>query len=195
MTTTTYNSYIDSPLGRLFAQGDGHFVTGLYLPQHKGWRGADPAWQLSDASFDAVRAQLTEYFAGTRQWFDVPLKLVGTPFQQRVWRELVRIPFAATITYAELALRVGKPAASRAVGNANGRNPISILVPCHRVIGASGKLTGYAGGVEKKQWLLDWERDASNLATPSHSLAAPPTAPPACQTSPSSLASCRLAPR
>jgi methylated-DNA-[protein]-cysteine S-methyltransferase len=91
----------------------------------------------------------------------VPLKLAGTPFQRQVWQELVRIPYGTTITYAELARRVGKPTASRAVGNANGRNPISILVPCHRVIGANGKLTGYAGGVAKKQWLLDWERRAA----------------------------------
>ena len=115
----------------------------------------------SDAPFAAVREQLAEYFAGERQQFDVPLKLAGTPFQQRVWQELVRIPFGTTITYAQLAQRVGKPTASRAVGHANGRNPISIIVPCHRVIGANGKLTGYAGGVEKKQWLLEWERDAA----------------------------------
>jgi methylated-DNA-[protein]-cysteine S-methyltransferase len=91
----------------------------------------------------------------------VPLKLAGTPFQQRVWQELVRIPFGTTITYGQLAQRVGKPTASRAVGHANSRNPISIIVPCHRVIGADGKLTGYAGGVDKKQWLLAWERSAT----------------------------------
>ena len=89
---------------------------------------------------------------------DVPLKLAGTPFQERVWKALRRIPFGSTMTYAELARRVGKPTASRAVGHANGRNPVSILVPCHRVVGANGKLTGYAGGVDKKQWLLAWER-------------------------------------
>jgi methylated-DNA-[protein]-cysteine S-methyltransferase len=161
MTTATFYSHIDSPLGRLFVQGDGQFVTGLFMPQHKGWRGPDAAWQRSDASFTAVRAQLAEYFAGERQQFDVPLKLAGTPFQQNVWRELVRIPFGTTITYAQLAERVGKPTASRAVGATNGRNPISIIVPCHRVIGANGKLTGYAGGLDKKQWLLAWERRAT----------------------------------
>jgi methylated-DNA-[protein]-cysteine S-methyltransferase len=139
-------------------QGDGEFVTGLYMPEHKGWRGPGATSRADDAPFTAVREQLTEYFARERQQFDVPLKLAGTPFQQRVWQELVRIPFGTTITYAELAERVGKPTASRAVGNANGHNPISILVPCHRVIGADGKLTGYAGGVERKQWLLEWER-------------------------------------
>jgi methylated-DNA-[protein]-cysteine S-methyltransferase len=160
MTTAIYYSYIDCPLGQLFVQGDGQFVTGLYMPQHKGWRGPDASWQQADAPFAVVREQLTEYFAGERQQFDVPLKLAGTPFQQCVWQELVRIPFGATTTYSQLAQRVGKPTASRAVGNANGRNPISIIVPCHRVIGTNGKLTGYAGGVDKKQWLLAWERGA-----------------------------------
>ena len=157
MSTTVYFSHIDSPLGPLFVRGDGQFVTGLYLPNHKHWAGPDASWQLADELFVAVRDQLAEYFAGQRQQFDVPLKLAGTPFQQRVWQELARIPFATTINYAELARRVGQPSASRAVGNANGRNPISIIVPCHRVIGASGKLTGYAGGVERKKWLLDHE--------------------------------------
>lgn len=160
MSATTYYSYIESPLGSMFVRGDGQFVTGLFMPQHKGWRGPDAAWQLSDAPFSAVREQLAEYFAGQRETFDVLLKPAGTPFQQRVWQELVRIPFGTTISYAQLAERVGQPTASRAVGNANGRNPISILVPCHRVIGASGKLTGYAGGLDKKEWLLAWERQS-----------------------------------
>ncbi len=164
MTTTTCYSYIDSPLGRMFVQGDGEFVTGLFMPKHKGWTGPDPAWRRSDASFAVVREELAEYFAGERQTFDVPLKLAGAPFQQRVWRELVRIPFGTTITYGELARRLGRPTASRAVGHANSRNPISIIVPCHRVIGADGKLTGYAGGIDKKQWLLEWEREARQCA-------------------------------
>ena len=167
MTMTVCYSHIASPLGRLFAQGDGQFVTGLFMPQHIGWRGPDASWRRSDASFAVVREQLAEYFAGERQQFDVPLKLAGTPFQQRVWQELVRIPFGTTITYAQLARRVGKPTASRAVGHANSRNPISIVVPCHRVIGADGKLTGYAGGVDKKEWLLAWERCAPG-AEPGH---------------------------
>jgi methylated-DNA-[protein]-cysteine S-methyltransferase len=158
MITTNCYSYIESPLGRMFVQGDGEFVMGLFMPQHKGWSGPDESWRQSDATFAVVREQLGEYFAGERREFDVPIKLAGTPFQQRVWQELVRIPFGTTITYGELAERVGKPEASRAVGNANGRNPISILVPCHRVIGSNGKLTGYAGGVDKKKWLLGWER-------------------------------------
>lgn len=157
MTMTCY-SYVDSPLGELLVLGDGQFVTGLYLPNHKGWGGTDTKWQRSDSSFAEIRDQLAEYFAGDRQSFDVPIKAVGSPFQQRVWQELARIPFGMTITYAQLAERIGNPAASRAVGNANGRNPISIVVPCHRVIGGNGKLTGYAGGLDKKRWLLNWER-------------------------------------
>src|SRR5262245_45620166 len=163
---TTYYSYIDSPLGRLFVQGDAQFVTGLFMTNHNRWSGPSGAWQQSDAPFDAAREQLAEYFAGKRQQFDVPLKLSGTPFQMQVWRELVRIPFGTTITYAELARRIGRPAASRAVGHANGRNPISIIVPCHRVIGANGKLTGYAGGIDRKQWLLALERRAVGAAAP-----------------------------
>jgi methylated-DNA-[protein]-cysteine S-methyltransferase len=160
MTNTNCYCYLESPLGKIFVQGDGEFVTGIFMPNHKRWTGPDASWKQSDASFSIVREQLAEYFAGSRQQFDVPLKVDGTPFQQRVWQELVRIPFGTTITYGQLAQRVGMPTGSRAVGNANGRNPISIIVPCHRVIGANGKLTGYAGGVEKKEWLLDWERGA-----------------------------------
>jgi methylated-DNA-[protein]-cysteine S-methyltransferase len=158
--TTCYTT-IESPLGPMLVQGDGDFVTGLFMPNHKGWPGPEASWRQTDAPFAAVRAQLAEYFAGTRQQFDVPLQLHGTPFQQQVWQELRRIPFGETITYAELAQRVGKPTGARAVGHANGRNPVSIIVPCHRVIGANGKLTGYAGGMDKKEWLLAWERRAT----------------------------------
>jgi methylated-DNA-[protein]-cysteine S-methyltransferase len=165
MTTTTCYCYVDSPLGQIWIAGDGQFVTGLYMLRHKHWSGPDASLRQSDVAFATVREQLAEYFAGQRQQFDVPLKLAGTPFQQRVWQELVRIPFGTTITYGQLAERVGKPTASRAVGAANGRNPISIIVPCHRVIGADGKLTGYGGGVDKKQWLLAWERSATPAET------------------------------
>jgi methylated-DNA-[protein]-cysteine S-methyltransferase len=157
MSAPTYVSYCESPLGDLTLQGDGNFLTGLFLPDHKGWQGPAANHQRADHLFTAVREQLAEYFAGARQQFEVPLKLAGTSFQLRVWQELAKVPFGTTITYAELAQRVGQSTASRAVGNANGRNPISIIVPCHRVIGASGKLTGYAGGVAKKKWLLDRE--------------------------------------
>jgi methylated-DNA-[protein]-cysteine S-methyltransferase len=158
MTPTTFYSFIESPLGQLCVQGDGQFLTGLYLPNHKHWPGLAAPWQQTDAPFATIREQLGEYFAGERQQFDVPLKLTGTPFQMRVWQELARIPFGTTITYGQLAHRVGKPTASRAVGHANGYNPISIVIPCHRVIGTGGKLTGYGGGIDKKEWLLAWER-------------------------------------
>lgn len=160
MNATTFYTFVNCPVGRLVVRGDGQFVTGLYLPHHKGWHGPDLAWQQSDAPFNAVKKQLAEFFAGERQQFAIPIRLEGTEFQNRVWQELQRIPFGATITYAQLARRVGRPTASRAVGHANGCNPISIIVPCHRVIGSKGDLTGYAGGVDKKRWLLDWERAA-----------------------------------
>src|SRR5689334_4418131 len=116
------------------------------MPNHKGRPNVEASWQQTEAPFATLRAQLAEYFAGSRQEFDVRLQLDGTPFQQQVWQELRRIPFGETITYAELAARVGNPAGARAVGHANGRNPVSIIVPCHRVIGANGKLVGYGGG-------------------------------------------------
>jgi methylated-DNA-[protein]-cysteine S-methyltransferase len=151
----------ESPIGRILIEGDAEAVTGLYLPDHKGWSGPADGSRPSNAAFPEVRAQLDQYFAGDRKQFDVPLKLAGTPFQQRVWQALREIPYGETITYAELARRVGNPMASRAVGAANGRNPISILVPCHRVVGSSGRLTGYAGGLDAKRWLLDWEAGLS----------------------------------
>jgi methylated-DNA-[protein]-cysteine S-methyltransferase len=158
MIATPCYRYMESPVGRMLLVGDGTFLTGLYTAEHKRMRGPKADWRPSDDSFAAAVEQLAEYFAGRRRTFDVPLRLDGTPFQQRVWRELVRIPYGRTITYAELARRVGNPSASRAVGNANGRNPVSIIVPCHRVIGADGRLTGYAGGGDVKRRLLEWER-------------------------------------
>jgi len=105
----------------------------------------------------AVEAQLEEYFRGKRQAFDIPLHLKGTEFQVAVWNALLEIPYGDTITYAELARRIGRPSAIRAVGAANGANPIPVIVPCHRVIGSNGTLTGYGGGIERKQWLLALE--------------------------------------
>jgi methylated-DNA-[protein]-cysteine S-methyltransferase len=160
MCAATYYSFIDSPLGELLVSSDGKFLTGLSMPNQKRVSHPNSSWKESDAPFAAVRRQLDEYFAGDRRQFDVPMKLNGTPFQQHVWEELVRIPYGTTITYGQLALRVGNPAASRAVGAANGRNPVAIIVPCHRVIGINGKLTGYASGIDNKEWLLGLERDA-----------------------------------
>lgn len=118
-----------------------------------------PASWKHDANLECpATEQLQEYFDGTRQEFDLPLVLEGTEFQKRVWRALAKIPYGATISYGELARRIGRPDAARAVGAANGRNPISIVLPCHRVIGQSGKLTGYGGGLAVKEALLALER-------------------------------------
>lgn len=115
------------------------------------------------AVLDAVEAQLGEYFAGDRTTFDVDLDLHGTPFQQQVWARLQAIPYGATATYGALATDLGSPGASRAVGMANNKNPVAIIVPCHRVVGASGDLTGYAGGLDRKRFLLDLEAGVGAL--------------------------------
>ncbi|HTA41765.1 MAG TPA: methylated-DNA--[protein]-cysteine S-methyltransferase [Bryobacteraceae bacterium] len=112
----------------------------------------------------ALARQLKEFFAGERQDFDIPLAPKGTAFQKRVWAELVKIPFGETISYGQLARRIGNPSASRAVGRANGTNPIALIVPCHRVIGSDGSLTGYGGGLDLKEKLLAWERNLANPA-------------------------------
>ena len=112
---------------------------------------------------DAAARQIEEYFAGTRTIFDLVVAPEGTEFERRVWRELVQIPFGATDTYGEIARRLGEPDAARAVGVANARNPIAIIVPCHRVIGSDGDLTGYAGGLDRKKWLLDMESGQTRL--------------------------------
>ena len=158
-TATRSFTYVESPLGPLLLVGDGTGVlSGLYLGAHERCPSPDPAWQEDAASFTAVAGQLDEYFAGTRTDFDVEVDLVGTPFQVEVWQALQGIPYGETISYAELARRIGRPAAVRAVGSANGRNPVSIIVPCHRVIGADGSLTGYGWGTDRKSWLLDHEQ-------------------------------------
>jgi methylated-DNA-[protein]-cysteine S-methyltransferase len=136
---------------------NGAALTGVYMSDRKGGPEPQPGWQPGEAEFDAVASQLAAYFAGQLRDFDVPLAPEGTEFQKKVWRELCRIPFGETISYSELARRIGQPTASRAVGLANGRNPIAIIVPCHRVIGADGSLTGYGGGIDRKKWLLGHE--------------------------------------
>ena len=148
-------SYFESPIGRLLLTSDGSALTGLYMEPSRKAQCTD-GWieDVSVAPLSATVRQLTEYFEGTRREFDLPLRLQGTAFQQRVWRQLTEIPYGQTWSYGQLATRIDKPSASRAVGLANGRNPISILVPCHRVIGADGSLTGYGGGIERKRWLL-----------------------------------------
>ena len=150
-------TYVDSPLGDLLAVRDDGGLTGLYLPTGKRPKHPDPTWARDDAAFDDVRTQLAEYFAGTRRHFDLPLHAAGTEFQKRVWRALCDIPYGETTSYGRTAVAVGAPDAARAVGLANGQNPISIVVPCHRVVGANGSLTGYGGGLDAKRWLLSHE--------------------------------------
>jgi methylated-DNA-[protein]-cysteine S-methyltransferase len=151
-------AYLDSPIGRLLLHSDGIAVTGVYmdvagkLPDLDHWVQNAGAGPLPQAI-----GQLTEYFHGTRREFSLPIRLQGTEFQQRVWNMLTEIPYGMTWSYGELAKRIDHPKASRAVGLANGRNPVAILVPCHRVIGADGSLTGYGGGLERKRWLLAHE--------------------------------------
>lgn len=147
-----------SPVGELLLIGDGTHLRGLWFEGHEEWPPKQPDWHWDEAPFRAVRRQLDEYFSGERRAFELPLAPQGTPFQQRVWTELQKIPYGVTISYGELATRLGDAKAARAVGLANGRNPISIVVPCHRVIGTNGALTGYGGGIENKRWLLVHER-------------------------------------
>ena len=153
-TLTTWTTTIDSPVGPLLLTSNGTALTRLLFDVPP-----DPTWSTEPTPVleDAVR-QLEEYFAGERRDFDLPLEPAGTPFQLTVWAALRDIPYAETINYGQLADRVGNPNASRAVGLANGRNPISIVVPCHRVIGANGSLTGYGGGLDRKRTLLELER-------------------------------------
>ena len=150
-----YHTFFDSPVGPLLLMSDGRALTALLMNDP-----SVPEGSVRDdeaAPFPVVKAQLAEYFAGERTEFDVPLALKGTTFQRVVWAHLRDIPYGATISYGELAKRIKEPKASRAVGAANGKNPISIIVPCHRVIGANGKLTGYGGGLPNKKILLDLE--------------------------------------
>lgn len=155
------HTVVDSPVGPLTLVATGGVLSGLYMEaqrhrpeEHTFGERAEP----DSAPFADAIAQLEEYFAGRRTDFDLPLAAAGTPFQQGVWAELGRIPYGETRTYGELAERLGRPTASRAVGLANGRNPIGIIVPCHRVIGADGSLTGYGGGLDRKRHLLSFER-------------------------------------
>ena len=148
-----------SPVGDLVLTGDGRCLTALRLPNSDG-RPAVPVngHQRCDDAFAAVRAQLAEYFEGTRTSFDLPLAPGGSSFQLQVWDALRRIPYGVTASYGEVAASIGRSGAARAVGLANGRNPIAIIVPCHRVIGADGGLVGYGGGLDRKRFLLELER-------------------------------------
>ena len=153
MHQTIYTS-MDSPIGELTLTGDGRALTGVYMERPGG---PNPEWMRDDDGLAEARRQMEAYFAGALTSFDLPLAPRGTPFQEQVWGALRSIPYGKTASYRDIAVQVGNPTAVRAVGAANGRNPIAIIVPCHRVIGADGSLTGYGGGMERKRWLLDLE--------------------------------------
>jgi len=150
---------LDSPVGALFLTSNGEAITELFMEKHKGAPKPIDEWRRDDNLFREAADQLRAYFAGELTDFDLPLATSGAPFQQRVWDELRKIPYGSTVSYGELARRMDNPKASRAVGAANGSNPISIIIPCHRVIGSNGKLTGYGGGIERKKFLLEFEAE------------------------------------
>ncbi|GAA0246177.1 methylated-DNA--[protein]-cysteine S-methyltransferase [Actinomadura nitritigenes] len=157
---------VDSPVGPLTLVAIDGALCGLYMvnqrhrpPQESFGAPGDPGAE----PFAATAEQLAAYFAGELTAFDLPLDLRGTPFQGRVWAALQEIPYGETTTYGELAVELGKPSASRAVGLANGKNPVGVIVPCHRVVGSTGSLTGYGGGLDRKRYLLDFERGTRSV--------------------------------
>lgn len=159
MHTTTH----DTPIGTLTLAAEDEGLRHIIFPH--GSRAFSPPehWQTDAAPFNQIRQQLDEYFEGSRQQFTVALAPIGTDFQKIVWQALTTIDYASTCSYGDLARRIDKPRASRAVGAANGANPLPIIIPCHRVIGASGRLTGFGGGLLTKQWLLSHERGEGQL--------------------------------
>ena len=150
--------YLQSPIGDILVAGDEEGLKFVGFPGGKGRLEPEASWQLDNESFEDVRKQLAEYFAGTRKRFALKLAPHGTPFQLQVLNALQQIPYGETCSYLDIANRIGKPKAVRAVGAANGRNPLPIIIPCHRVIGADGSLTGFGGGLPTKRFLLDLER-------------------------------------
>ncbi|KFN44883.1 methylated-DNA--[protein]-cysteine S-methyltransferase [Arenimonas oryziterrae] len=157
----------DTPIGLLTIAGEPQALRHVLFPSNRHDIGDRSGWKRDGAPLRAAREQLLAYFEGERRQFDLPLDPVGTPFQRRVWTVLAEIPFGATWSYGDVARRLGEPKAVRAVGAANGRNPLPILLPCHRVIGADGSLTGFGGGLPIKQFLLAHE----GVGTPQASLA------------------------
>ncbi len=148
-----------TPLGTVLATAAGGFITSVNFIGAKYTRPVAPDWREDPQStpLKECAQQLADYFAGKRQCFDLPLAPGGTGFQQRVWKEIAGVPFGATITYSELARRAGAPGSARAAGAATGRNPVGVVIPCHRIVGTNGSLTGYAGGLERKTRLLELE--------------------------------------
>jgi methylated-DNA-[protein]-cysteine S-methyltransferase len=154
----TFYTWHESPAGRLLLAGSDEGIERLHFSRGAMAASPDPLWRLEPEAFRETLRQLDAYFDGSLREFSLITRPVGTLFQLRVWRELQSIPYGQTVTYGELARRIGNPSASRAVGLANGANPIAIVIPCHRVIGAGGKLTGFGGGLDVKAKLLALER-------------------------------------
>ena len=150
--------FLETSIGRLLLVCDEQGLRHIEFPAADQGDCIEPGWRRDRRHLGGAIEQLKAYFAGNLLAFDIALAARGTDFRKTVWRELARIPYGETISYGELARRIGEPRASRAVGAANGANPLPIIVPCHRVIGANGKLTGFSGGLPIKQWLLDHER-------------------------------------
>ena len=164
---TTIHTYIDTPLGQLLLASRDHKLSRMVFAD-EGQTQVGPDWLRRDEAllFRQAARQLEEYAAGERWSFDLPVLLSGTPFQIEVWQAIAAIPFGQTVSYGELAAQLGWPRAMRAVGTAAGKNPLCLVVPCHRVIGKSGALTGYAGGLARKRRLLDFEAGKSPLELP-----------------------------
>lgn len=156
-----YYCYFETPIGELLLAGEDGVLTMIGFPKGSMRRDPEPDWIFNEQPFEEVRRQLGEYFAGDRKDFDLPLALSGTEFQVSVLEALQEIPYGETTSYGVIAKRIGRPKAVRAVGAANGRNPIPIIVPCHRVIGSSGDLTGFGGGLDTKEALLRLEAENS----------------------------------
>lgn len=159
---TAHHTHLDTELGQLLVSADDGALTGLYFPHH--WRMPTAerlGEEAADPLFDETAVQIAQYLGGDRQTFDLPIRLIGDDFQQNVWRLLEQIPYGVTTTYGELAEQLGSKALAQTVGKAVGDNPISIVVPCHRVVGANGSLTGYAGGLQRKRTLLELEEGPS----------------------------------
>lgn len=157
-----YYAYVDSPVGPFFLAGDGSSLCRASFAYGKQCRKPEPGWTQDPAALGFAVEQVEEYFAGERTRFDIPLEIDGTDFQKDVWRVLRMIPFGETWSYGQVAKELGNPGASRAVGAANGANVLPLIIPCHRVIGSNGTLTGFGGGLDTKKWLLDFERVQSS---------------------------------
>ncbi|HBX36466.1 MAG TPA: cysteine methyltransferase [Pseudohongiella sp.] len=159
--STTYYSVYESPVGSLLLAGDGSALRLIGFPSGKAARQPQPDWMRRNEAFKQVKQQLQAYFAGELKSFDLNLAPQGTDFQRQVWQALQQIPYGATASYGDIARQIGRPDASRAVGAANGQNPIPIVIPCHRVIGSDGSLTGFGGGLACKRQLLVLEQQHS----------------------------------